>query len=144
MVTVIESQDEAPNDWGSTSKMCSWKNKIWDLVRIFFKPLLSFIFFPLSYLFVAECISLTSLPVCVLFSWIALLLLNVFWLGVEKGIVCCCQSSRLQLQRILIAHPPKISRWLLTLLAKYIWRCLSFPMVAEVAEHKTQHEKQEC
>lgn len=89
-------------------------------------PLPTFIFLPVSYLFVAECISLTSLAVCVLLTWIALLLLNVCWLGVEKGIVSCCQSTRLQLQRILITHPPKISRWLLTSPARYIWRCLFF------------------
>ncbi len=106
----------------------------------FSPPLLSFIFFPFSYLFVAECISLTSLAACVLFTWIALLLLNVSWLGVEKGIVCCCQSTRLQLWRILIAHPLKIRRWLLTPPARYIWRCLFF-LFWEVTVQKTQHER---
>lgn len=108
---------------------------------------LSFIFFPASYLFVAECISLTSLAVCVLLTWIALLLLNVFWLGVEKGIVSCCQSTRLQLRRILIAHPPKISRWLLTSPARRIWRFLIFffslsLLFERLRFKKTQHERQ--
>lgn len=111
---VIESQLEASNHWGSASKLCSRESKIKDLVRTFSPPVLSFIFSPVSYLFVAECISLTSLAVCVLLTWIAWLLLNVFWLGGEKDFVSCCQSTRLQLQRILIAHPPKISRWLPT------------------------------
>lgn len=113
-------------------------------------PLLSFIFLPVSYLFVAECISLTSLAVCVLLTRIALLLLNVLnvlWLGVEKGIVSCCQSTRLQLQRILIAQPPKISRWLLTSPARRIWRCLIFfffPLTLfwRFKFKITQHEKQ--
>lgn len=122
--TVIESQLEASNHWGSASKLCSRKSKIKDLVRTFSPPMLSFIFSPVSYLFVAECISLTSLAVCVLLTWIAWLLLNVFWLGVEKDIVSCCQSTRLQLHWIPVAHPPKISRWLPTSPARYIWRGL--------------------
>lgn len=128
-VTVIESRERLQMTEVLQQKCAMRRTKFEILWGFFPLPLLSFIFLPVSYLFVAECISLTSLAVCVLLTRIALLLLNVLnvlWLGVEKGIVSCCQSTRLQLQRILIAQPPKISRWLLTSPARRIWRCLIF------------------
>lgn len=95
--------------------MCIRKNKIQDLVRIIPFNLGLSSYFPISLIFL--WLSAFFSPLSVSVSCLCSILINctafidVFWLNVEKGIVCCCQSRRLQLWGILIAHPPKISRW---------------------------------
>lgn len=68
------------------------KGKCEVLLGTLFPSSLSLIFF--SILSLCDWVHFSHL--CVLSLWIALPSPNVSWFGVQRGIVCCCQSSRLQ------------------------------------------------